>query len=333
MMNPQTFELIRLMSDGQVHSGQVLGEALGVSRAAVWKSLRSLEALGITVSGKRGQGYCISGGLSLLDKTTLVRLCEPETRHAYQTIDVLATTNSTNAHLLEQIARDQNGVHRRVCLAELQTAGRGRRGRQWQSPFARNIYLSITWPFSQGVAALEGLSLAVGVAMVDALAELGINSARLKWPNDLVVAGAKLGGILIEMSGDLNGDCHAVVGVGLNVAMAPHLMDGVDQPWTDLAALSQELPSRNVIAAALLDSITRTLKQFEQHGFGIYHERWESLNAYAGESVKLIMHAESIVGEMLGVSASGALRLLVDGEPKEFYGGEISLRPVRDVTP
>ena len=125
-----------------------------------------------------------------------------------------------------------------VCTAEQQTAGRGRRGREWISPFGRNLYVSTVWEFTQGAAALEGLSLAVGVAVAQALKGLGLPEVQLKWPNDIQHEGKKLGGVLLEMVGDASRQCQVVVGIGVNVAMPGAAANAIDQAWTDISRMT-----------------------------------------------------------------------------------------------
>src|SRR5690606_31411421 len=202
-----------------------------------------------------------------------------------------------------------------VCLAEFQTAGRGRRGRSWISPFGKNIYLSMVWAFDGGAAELEGLSLAIGVAIADGLKILGVEGLQLKWPNDVLWQGKKLAGILLEMTGDPTGVCQVVVGIGVNVAMPAEAASEIDQPWVDLSSISQflNLPrgkiERNQLVAALLSQLLPLLENYKKDRFVAYHRRWEALNPYAGHKVQVHMANKTVDGEMLGVGETGALRL------------------------
>ncbi|WP_075186048.1 bifunctional biotin--[acetyl-CoA-carboxylase] ligase/biotin operon repressor BirA [Teredinibacter haidensis] len=328
-MNSNQLLLIQCLADGEFHSGEKLGELAGISRAAVWKQLQSLQPLGIEVISHKGRGYALGAALSLLGGDKILGRLSEASLPLVSALDVIQQVESTNQTVLQHIGR--GGGHGYICLAEQQTAGRGRRGRVWQSPYAANVYLSIGWRFSQGVAALEGLSLAVGVAVAEALCALGYDQPRLKWPNDVLVEGRKLGGILLEMSGDASGDCYIVVGVGLNVRMPEALGASIDQAWVDLASLPAKDGlkaglDRNAVVAALLNELIPLLSNYEQSGFSRYKKRWEKLNAYRDREVSLVMPNSTLDGRMLGVTESGGLRLLVGAEERVFLGGEISVR-------
>jgi BirA family biotin operon repressor/biotin-[acetyl-CoA-carboxylase] ligase len=313
-------EVLKLLSDGQFHSGEELGFLLGVSRAAVWKILKKFELIGIDVISVKGKGYCISGGLDLLEASKIIAR-----HHQHLEINVFQQLDSTNSYLLRQKQPEHQ-----VCLAENQTAGRGRRGREWVSPFARNLYLSIGWGFEGGIAALEGLSLAVGVGIVRGLGKCGVVGVSLKWPNDILYDNKKLGGILIEVSGDPAGYCLAVIGVGLNVSMAGEQASSIEQPWINLTdiLIEQGLPAinRNQLASCVLDELAVILSDFHALGFAAYKDEWVSAAAYLNQPVSI--HSGSVVeyGDLKGIDKTGALLLNIDGNEKVFHGGEVSLR-------
>ncbi|MDQ2078206.1 bifunctional biotin--[acetyl-CoA-carboxylase] ligase/biotin operon repressor BirA [Marinimicrobium sp. ABcell2] len=321
--------LLILLADGEFHSGQELGDHLGVSRTAVWKHLQKLEVLGLPLTSSRGHGYCLEGGLELFDSDVLRAHLTPAAREALTELELFPLTDSTNARAMAKAALGRGGY---VCLAEQQSAGRGRRGRHWVSPFGKNIYLSLSWCFESGAAALEGLSLAVGVALVRVLKELGLPELALKWPNDVLCHRSKLAGVLLEMTGDPSGACQVVVGVGLNVDMPEPASTGIDQPWTDVqSTLRKEgLPpvSRNFLAAALISELLVLLKDYETKGFEAYRKEWLALDAFAGREVELRATDRVIRGRVVGVGETGALCLDVNGEQQFFYGGEVSLRAV-----
>lgn len=329
MINESTLTLLKLMSDGQFHSGENLGAILGISRAAVWKNLQQLADFGIEISRSRGRGYCIDGGLSLMDQTDISNNIPDHLHQHPDNITILLVTESTNKYVFDKVNSAQGKPLKSICLAEMQTGGRGRRGRIWQSPFGRNIYMSISWPFDNGIAVMEGLSLAIGVAIAEALDDLNLPNTTLKWPNDIYYNNAKLGGVLIEIVGDMGGQCHVVVGVGLNVSMPEQYMEQVDQAWTDVKsslAGSLELPSRSKIAGVLLKHLLMLLSDYQNKGFADYRDRWQSRGAYCNQLVSLVTPSSVITGKMLGVSNKGAVILLVDGKEEHFVGGEISLR-------
>lgn len=328
-MTESWVRLLHILADGGVHSGETLGATLGVSRAAVWKQIQAMEALGINVESVRGAGYCLPGGMSLLCESRIMDELQllGGGLHSCLSCRVHSQIDSTNEYILKLIRSGGVG-HAKVCLAELQTAGRGRRGRQWQSPYGRNMYLSMGWRFERGVAAMEGLSLAIGVAVCRALKRHFDLAAELKWPNDVLVAGRKLGGILLEVAGDLSGECYVVAGVGLNVAMPKPAAAAIDQPWVDVASCvaGDLLVDRNQLAAVLLSELSVVLDDYEQQGFSAYRQEWQSHCPHIGSLVQLSSHSNTLLGEMVGVDDTGALLLSIDGEIKSYSGGELSLR-------
>lgn len=323
-ISPNVIHVLRLMSGGEYFSGEQLGALLGVSRAAVWKQLQLVDALGVSIERKRGRGYRLSHHLSLLDVEKILSFVDGRTKEGVSELVVETELASTNKYLMDRCT-NREAIHGVVVTAERQTAGRGRRGREWHSPFAANVYLSIGWSFHQGVAAIEGLSLAVGVAICEALAFFGLNNAELKWPNDVLVDGKKLGGVLIELAGDPAGECHVIVGVGLNVVMPSVGVNTINQPWVDMHKCGIDV-DRNRLIGQLLTQLVILLSGYEKDRFFLYREPWERLNAYKNQQVSLVTPVKSITGLMLGVTSSGGLRLGVNGEERVFLGGEVSLR-------
>ena len=330
-MSPNQLALIKHLSGGQFVSGKALGDALGISRAAVWKQLQQLQPYGLDVESVKGLGYRIAGGLDLLDSQVVVNELSPQSRACLTRLRVEPVIDSTNTWLLREWAAGAV-TSGSVCLAEQQTQGKGRRGRQWVSPFARNLYCSLIWEFEQGISALEGLSLSVGVAVVSALERLGVAGVSLKWPNDLLWRNRKLGGVLLEITGEASGICQVVIGVGLNLRMPTTTAAAIDQPWVNLAEIIAEpetMPKRSRIAGVVLDELVIMLLEFQQHGFAPFRSRWERYNAHAGQSVTLMTPATSVTGRVLGINEQGALRLEVDNREQIFLGGEISLRSAK----
>ncbi|WP_236074986.1 biotin--[acetyl-CoA-carboxylase] ligase [Teredinibacter purpureus] len=325
-MNEKQLLLVRCLADGEYHSGELLGQIAGVSRAAVWKQLQSLQLLGIEVVSQKGRGYVIKGGLALLSSAALQSALDESAQQMVSKLTILQQTDSTNQAVLNAVP--QGAGHGLVVLAEQQTAGRGRRGRVWASPYGANIYLSVGWRFSLGAAALEGLSLAVGVAVAHALKVLGYPQSQLKWPNDVLVDGKKLGGILLEMTGDASGECYVVVGIGLNVRMPVLAGEDIGQPWVDLASLScsEGGRDRSLIAAEILNQLLPLLAGYERMGFSPYRYQWEQLSAHQGQEVVLVTPSEQIKGVQLGVTDAGGVRLQLAVGERVFLGGEISLK-------
>lgn len=317
-------KLLEILADGRFRSGEALGARLGVSRAAVWKQLRALKRLGLEIQAVRGRGYRVAYPLEFLHADILRAHLSPSAQGAIPHLDIFTELDSTNTYLK---ARAQDGAPSGMaCLAETQRAGRGRLGRTWVSPFACNLYLSLLWRFPAGPAALAGLSLVAGVALVQALKNFLPEGLGLKWPNDVQCQGHKLAGVLIDMAGESAGPSHAVIGIGVNVRMPDASAAEIEQPWTDLARCLGEPPSRNVLAAAVLESLIEALRLFESDGLPPFLDVWRQYDVMAGKPVQLHLPNSVIAGEARGIDDSGALVLQVGDELRRFAAGEISLR-------
>ncbi|ARU87032.1 bifunctional biotin--[acetyl-CoA-carboxylase] ligase/biotin operon repressor BirA [Pseudomonas sp. M30-35] len=313
--------LLRLLQDGRFHSGEALGEALGISRSAVWKQLQVLEAeFGLSIHKVRGRGYQLQNPLILLDQQRL------SASHAAQgwPVTVLQSVDSTNAEVLRLLAAGESAPF--VLLAEQQTAGRGRRGRTWVSPFAENMYYSLIIRIDGGMRQVEGLSLVVGLALLKAIEQLGISNAGLKWPNDVLVEGQKIAGILLEMSGDPGDVCHVVIGVGVNVNMKMVGADVITQAWTSLSNVLGRSVDRNQLVEFFSVHLQRYIDVHMRNGFAALQTEWQDNHLWQGRMATLTAGQTPIKGEILGVDATGAIRLRVDGEERSFSGGELSLR-------
>ncbi|AIS10736.1 BirA family transcriptional regulator, biotin operon repressor / biotin-[acetyl-CoA-carboxylase] ligase [Pseudomonas chlororaphis] len=311
--------LLELLKDGRFHSGQALGAALGISRSAVWKQLQQLEAdLGLSIHKVRGRGYQLAAPLMLLSPADIYEQSKdcPWAVLAFDSID------STNAEALRAVERGVPAPF--LVLAERQTAGRGRRGRKWVSPFAENVYYSLVLRIDGGMRQLEGLSLVVGLAVMQTLREFGIAGAGLKWPNDVLVGRKKIAGILLELVGDPADVCHVVLGVGINVNMQK--TDEVDQQWTSMRLESGKQVDRNQLAARLSMMLKAYLERHQAQGFSSIQEEWEHNHLWQGNAVSLIAGVNKIDGVVMGIDQQGALRLEVDGVEKVYSGGELSLR-------
>jgi len=315
-------EILALLADGRFHSGEALGEALGVSRAAVWKSLKRLEDDGYPLQRVRGKGYRLPPGAGMLNVDQIRSLLPAELANRWQWF-VYQQVDSTNAQA--QRVQDPGQPRPLLVLAEQQLAGRGRRGRQWASPFAQNIYLSLAEPVSVGGPGLEGLSLLVGLCLVQALEDAGYRGCRLKWPNDVLLGGAKLAGILLEISGDLTGEAVVVIGVGVNVLL--DAAASIDQAWTSLYRSGQRATlDRNELVAGFLRRLAPSLEVFHQQGFAPFQQEWMARNAWAGLAVKVVSGSNELHGTDAGVNARGALLLRTENGDVEVSGGEVSLR-------
>lgn len=313
--------LLKLLQDGQFHSGEALGASLGISRSAVWKQLQSLQAeLSLPIHTVRGRGYRLESPLQLLDAAWI----EANTASSPWPVTVLPSVDSTNAEALRRIDVTQSLPF--VVLAERQTSGRGRRGRSWASPFGENLYYSLVLRVEGGVRQLEGLSLAVGLALLQVIREVGVIEAGLKWPNDVLVGERKLAGVLLELSGDPADVCHVVIGIGLNVNMLSAGPAAIGQPWTSVRAELGRVINRNELVVGLNRHLSRYLDIQLRHGFSALQGEWQGCHLWQGRTVMLTAGSEPVTGIVLGVDHSGAVRLLVDGQEQSFSGGELSMR-------
>ena len=318
-------------------TGDALAQAAGQTRAAVWKRIEALREAGIAIAAQPGRGYALAQPVDLIDADLIRTALPPAVADRLAALEVAWSIDSTNSELLRR-ATPAAGVA--VLLAERQTGGRGRRGRVWNSPLAANLYVSVARMFRGGLARLGGLSLVAGVAAVEALHALGFTEARLKWPNDLVVAGddgpCKLGGLLIEGGGEHAGPARAVIGLGLNVRMQAAAAAAIDQPWCDLhglvartdgAAPLPSLPSRNRIVATLLEHLLPALDAFDADGLAPFLPRYAAFDALAGQAVTLHVGDSTHAATALGVAEDGALRVrLDDGSEQRVHSGEVSVR-------
>ncbi|MEZ0121227.1 MAG: bifunctional biotin--[acetyl-CoA-carboxylase] ligase/biotin operon repressor BirA [Candidatus Reddybacter sp.] len=323
-MKDTCLRIVELLGDGEYVSGAVLGDALGVSRTAVWKHLNKLEGWGVLIEKAKGRGYRITGGMELLCEQRVLDGMSKPARQLLDGLQILETTDSTNDVVRSEIGKD--AAQGFVCFAERQSGGRGRHGRQWVSPFGRNLYMSLSWHFDEGAAALEGLSLAVGVGVARVIESFGVSNVALKWPNDILLEKQKVGGVLLEMMGDPVGRCQVIVGVGLNLGMTEGAP--IDQPWADLGSHAQI--GRNQLASALLSELLPMLDGYSRAGFPNYRAQWESYDAYRDRPIKLLTRRMTIQGVGRGVSHTGAIQIEVDGVIESYSGGEISLRPIDD---
>ncbi len=322
-MKPNTARVLRLLADGEFHSGEALAGALAVSRASVWNAVRELEAMDLDVYRVRGRGYRFPRALSLLDRAAVERGLGAAA--ARLSVEVRDNVTSTNDLVLERAAA--GAASGMVIAAEWQSAGRGRRGRAWQAGLAGGLAFSLLWRFARGAGALAGLSLAAGVALARGLNALAGISVGLKWPNDIVAKGGKLGGILIELTGDALGPSAAVIGIGLNVRLSDRVRRAIDQPAADLESVIDAAIDRNALLARLLVELDRALSQFAEDGFARFRSEWERYHAHQGKTVTLVLSdGRTVRGRASGVAEDGALVLETPGGAKRFHSGEVSLR-------
>ncbi|CRH27646.1 bifunctional biotin--[acetyl-CoA-carboxylase] ligase/biotin operon repressor BirA [Pantoea ananatis] len=311
-------KLIDILADGEFHSGEQLGETLGMSRAAINKHIQTLKSWGLEVYTVTGKGYCFPAPLQLLNEQEILgQLSQAD-------IAVIPVIDSTNQYLLERMHSLPSGS---VCLAEYQQAGRGRRGRHWFSPFGANLYMSMYWRLEQGPAAAMGLSLVIGIIMAETLRSLGAQDVRVKWPNDIYLHDRKLAGILVELTGKTGDAAQIVIGAGINLAMRTAEAAQINQGWINLQEAGVTI-NRNELAATLINRLREALPVFEQEGLTPFVTRWAELDNFINRPVKLLIGEREVHGIARGIDNQGGLQLEQDGKIQSWVGGEISLRPV-----
>jgi BirA family biotin operon repressor/biotin-[acetyl-CoA-carboxylase] ligase len=325
--------LLVLLADGQLHSGEWLAKELRVSRAAVWKGVERLRALGVPVLALPRRGYRLPDPVEMLDRQRIDAELDPQHQTQVRAFELLFEVDSTNTRLLAAPPPPPGSAD--ICLSELQHAGRGRRGRSWIAPFGAGIALSVAWTFTDGARTVPALSLAVGVAIWRALARAGARGVTLKWPNDIWFQDRKIGGVLIELRAEASGPAHVVIGIGINVALPAAARREIEAGGVRVAAVADACaaaPSRNVVAGAILDELLSMLGQFEREGFAAFRDAWMALDALSGRPARVMLAETAISGTACGVDPEGALLLDTGDGVQRFVSGEASLRLPEGVT-
>jgi BirA family biotin operon repressor/biotin-[acetyl-CoA-carboxylase] ligase len=316
--------LLSIISDGNIHSGEELATQLNISRAAIWKSIKHLESLGVLIEAIHGKGYRLVRAIELLSERKIKKLLSPVAQECCHDIEVLFKTESTNSSLFERLVSEK--IHGKIVLAEYQSQGRGRRGNKWLSPLGSGITLSVGWQFDIAPKALSLLSLYMGVAVARTLESEKISEVGLKWPNDILVMNKKIAGILIEVRGEASGPVDVVIGIGMNYELAETVKLDIKQPVTDICSNTQQRLSRNKVVATLISKVFEILNDMEtKHSLKLLDE-WRALDCYIGRQAKLLLPNEEIEGVLKGVDNQGSLLMSVAGEVKSYTSGEISLR-------
>jgi BirA family biotin operon repressor/biotin-[acetyl-CoA-carboxylase] ligase len=319
--------LYRRLADGEFHSGALLAEHCGVSRSAVWKAVGQLRALGVEVHAVPNRGYRLPRAGAPLELSSIRSALGAIAAAKLRRGEVWWSTDSTNAQLLARA--DLPPGHFDFLLAECQTAGRGRRTRSWLAPPGGALCFSLSWSFAVLPRDVTALSLVAGVCVLRALEGVGVRGVALKWPNDLVSDGRKLGGILIELRAEAGGPAYAVVGIGINVALGAEMRARVQATGTeaiDLLSLGWAQPDRNALAAAVINEVLTGILQFERTGFGSFAPDWRRADALAGRSVVVSSDAGAVHGHARGIDAEGALCVQTRDGVQRFISGEVSVR-------
>ena len=334
MNHPLSFPILRLLADGKFHSGEAIATHFKVTRTTVWHAIQAVQKLGVEVFCVRGKGYRLPQAIRLLDDAAILQSIGPE--RAWFHLQVHDSLPSTNSFLM-QVAHpnmSQAAPHATCVVAQLQTAGKGRRGREWQSALGASLTFSLLWRFQCGAAALSGLSLAIGVGIIRALHSLGFAHAQLKWPNDVLVMqdnqASKLAGILIELQGDMEGPSAAVIGVGVNMHLPDSVKQQIDQPVTDLYQWLGSQMDANQVMGSLLRHLSEVLRIFEQQGFVALRDEWLQYHAFQQQKVRLLMpDGREQLAQVTGVGEDGILLVQTAQGEQRLAAGEISMRGVQ----
>lgn len=322
-MHILTFPILRLLTDGKFHSGEAIAQQFNVSRATVWNALQDATVLGIEVFSVRGRGYKLPQAVTLLDEVSISQAMGA--MHSWLKLELHDHLESTNTYLMQKLSGGQ--AHASCVAANLQTKGRGRRGRTWQAGLGASLTFSLLWRFQCGAAALSGLSLAVGIALIRTLHSMGIHQAQLKWPNDILINREKLAGILIELQGDMEGPSVAVIGVGINLNLPNNIKQQIDQPAIDLASVTTQTINPNTLLGSLLQQLADVLRDFEQNGFKSLRNEWMQHHVYHLQQVRMLMpDGREVYGIVQGIAEDGALLVETPCGLQQFTSGEISLR-------
>ena len=325
MLSQQHIALIHALADGEFHSGEQLGEVLGVSRAAICKHIKQLQQYGLHCQRISGRGYQLPGGLELLDSERITAQLTKSEQNKLMVLEIFSVLDSTNRKLLEEV-RNQSGLIKAI-FAEYQTAGRGRRARHWHGGFAKDLLFSLSWHFPQGVAAMTTLSLAVGVALLTTLQEFGFADLKIKWPNDIYAKNKKLAGILTELHIDTVGCCQVVIGIGLNVELTEAIKAMISQPVIDCKSLYSGKLNRSELAGKLLSGQIQMLERFSRCGFEPFLAQWQAHDLLYGQPVMIYLGEEQVLGIAKGIDSGGGLRVeSATAGIQIFHAGEVSVR-------
>tara|TARA_B100001175_G_C19435824_1_gene603532 strand:+ start:284 stop:1255 length:972 start_codon:yes stop_codon:yes gene_type:complete len=322
--------VLSILSDGKFHSGEMIAKHFNVSRVSVWQAISEAEKLGVEIFSVRGKGYSLSHSVQFIDEKKIKQSIGEMA--SWFNIKVFDVIDSTNNFLMQEAPK---GYPHASCVAtNIQTNGKGRRGRQWQSSLGENLTFSFLWRFTKGAAALSGLSLAVGVSLIRSLKKVNIDQALLKWPNDILIKDdevyKKLAGILIELQGDMDGQSAAIIGIGINLELSKNQIAKIDQPAIGINQCVEEKINSNEFLGIIIKDLAEVLAKFESNGFEYFQDEWQSYDALQDQAVSLnLRDGENISGRAKGVNNSGALEVITEDDGiKTFSSGEVTIRKV-----
>jgi len=321
-LNNNLAKLVTILNDSNFHDGNDIGKTLGITRSAIWKIIKKLNNYGVVIHSNKNKGYALPEPLILLDAEKIQSKLDSAIK-SLVTLAVFETLESTNDYLKKLPQKK----HLAICLAEQQTRGKGRFSRDWHSPFAKNIYFSCHYQFRKDISELAGLSLVVGLAIINTLVVQGLTDQLfIKWPNDILWDEKKLAGTLIEVSAETHGLCEVIIGIGLNINMVAAEANDITQPWSSIRQILNKQMDRNNIVAALINNLVDYIMRFETHGLAHFMQEWQSYDYLLEKPVRLLKGTEPITGKGLGINPQGHLLLqLTTGSIQTFSAGEVSI--------
>lgn len=316
--NPTLCQVVNILNDGQFHDGTSIGEALGMTRSAVWKVIQKLISYQVPVLSIKGKGYALPSPLILLDPQKI----RADLDNKKLEIQIFESISSTNDYLRVK----KNAKAPQACIAEQQTRGKGRLDRRWYSPFAQNIYLSFLYSFQKDISELAGLSLVVGLAIVSVLKSYGVNESLLvKWPNDILYDQRKLAGNLIEIQAESHGESRSIIGIGINVNMQAENTP-IDQAWISIAQILGCYIDRNELYARLINRLVEYLHRFNALGFASFQEEWDEVDSLHAQTISIKSGNNLFEGKVLGVNTQGHLLVrLANGSERSFSSGDATI--------
>jgi len=318
-LNNNLIEVTRLLSHGQFYDGNSIGEQLNISRTAVWKIIKKLGAYGVPITATKGKGYSLLDQFILLDQKKITSQINSEI-----IIDVFESISSTIDYLQPFVSERKP----RICITEMQTNGVGRFQRQWHSPFGKNIYLSLLFPFDNDISELIGLSLVIALAINNAITNCYQlkHATKIKWPNDIFYDDKKLAGSLIQIHAETNGFCNAIISAGINVNMTDDDDNMIKQNWTSVRNENQQYNDRNDLCIELINNLLQYIEQFKQHGLAIFTEQWLANDYLLNKQIKVRSGNDVVEGIAQGINSQGHLLLqLGDGSQPSFSSGDTTI--------
>ncbi len=321
-------QVLRILADGHRHSAEYLAQTLGVTQAEVCTQLAQLEAWGLDVEVTPGSDYFLDRPINFLSRALILDELNSDVERFMARLDVHEEIDSTNQALLDAAPRTAGKFT--IALAEYQRAGRGRRGRSWVAPFGGGLCFSAGWLFEEIPRDLSALTLATGVVIRRVLFEATGLAVQLKWPNDLIWEDKKLGGILVEFTVESQGRCYVVIGIGINISIAPKWLEQVAGSLggaIDLYAATQgHPPPRNILAARMIEASARVFRHYRDNGFLEYHAEFNAVDYLRGRHVSVDDASHLISGVAVGVDRSGALRVDTGDDVRRVISGHVSVR-------